>query len=83
MESLLVSVFRSYGIEEFFLKDAEDIEVIVLKRSKSLKMDQWIALESAIRYKFRKELIFLTKKEAVKLSGNLNNYTLIKGDMYE
>ena len=80
VDALFISILSSYGINEFFIKNGDNIEIIILKRNRTLKASEWLNLYSAIRYKYRKEVVFLLKKEAIKLYKNLNNFSLIKGE---
>lgn len=83
MYKILMAIFKVYGIEEILVKEEDNLEIIILKRNKSLTMNQWIDLVTTLKYKSQKEINFLLESQALKIYGNTNKFTHIGVMDYE
>ena len=66
----LISILKIYGIKKVLINDNENLDVVILKKDKELSLNDWLNLNIALRRTYKKEVNYLTEKEALFIYEN-------------
>ena len=72
----LKSILESYCIKEVLIRDNTKLEVIVLKRNRSLSINEWVNFVIGLKYLFNKDIEFITFSKEL----NLDEFNHVRSD---
>jgi hypothetical protein len=70
----LISLLKIYDINKILINESEMIDVVILDRKRVLSLNDWINLNIAMRRLYKKEVNYLSKKDALSIYKDLSSF---------
>ena len=65
MINTLISIFKIYDINNVLIHEGDSVDIIIGDKKRSLTLNDWINLNIALRRTYKKEINYLSKKDAL------------------
>jgi len=66
----LISILKIYKIRKVLVNEADSLDFVILEKDMELSLNDWINLSIALRREYKKEVNYLTKKDALFIYNN-------------
>ena len=70
----LISVLKIYDINKILIRNDEVVDIVILDRKRVLSLNDWINLNIAMRRLYKKEVNYLSKKDALSIYKDLSSF---------
>ena len=66
----LLSILKIYKISKVLINDSLTLDLVIIEKKRELSLNEWINLNIALKRTYKKEVNYLSKKDALFIYNN-------------